>query len=256
MKYLTFICLLYCLLSCKSKNKVSADTTSSISNEKLYIPTYAVNKFEGTYSGNFDQGFITINLNYINGKNVSGYNSHRGTRRNINGMLQPDANGFKFILKEPGDNPYDGTFEFTIDTTKFALTGLWTPFDTSKTKAKRLALVKQQKKEYNDSIDFYIGTWVPDSGTYSSDTTLALSNEGECIYSFYKSPGDSTSQLNTVKGNYVISKDTVLIEWQKNPFTPSQKMKLVKRNKKIKGEEYEVVQLAGNGWKLVKLEGE
>ena len=62
-----------------------------LSNQKIFIPSYAVNKFEGTYSGNFDQGFMIVVLNYLNGKNVSGYNLHKGRRRNINGILQPNG---------------------------------------------------------------------------------------------------------------------------------------------------------------------
>lgn len=228
----------------------------SAANKKLFVPAYAVNKFEGTYTGSFDQGFITIVLNYISGKNVSGYNLHKGSRRNINGTLQADAANYKFILKEPGDNPFDGTFEFTIDTATFTMNGNWSPNDPSRTSSKKLNLVKQPKKT-GDNYANELGTWIPATGNYSADTLLEFSTDGICEYKFYNTPGDSTSQINTVKGNYIRDKDTVHIEWQKNSHTPSQKMKLVKRTKKIKrdGEEYEEFQLTGNGWKLVQFEG-
>lgn len=257
MKYLPAILLLG-FLSCNTKN---TDTTispaDSAANQKLFVPAYAVNNFQGSYKGNFDQGFITVVLNYVNGKNVSGYNLHKGTRRNINGSVMQDASGFKFIVKEPGDNPFDGTFEFTIDTATFSLNGIWTPNDSSKTKAKQLALNKQPRKNV-DNFEDQLGTWVPASGTYSADTTLEFSPEGICEYKFYASPGDSTSQINTVKGNYILVKDTVFIEWQKNSFTPSQKMKMVKKTRKIKteGEAYDELQLIGNGWKFVQFQGD
>src|SRR5438874_1043535 len=107
MRYVLLIPILLFAAGCKDKNPPDK-TNSSVVNEKIYIPFYPVDKFEGTYSGSFGDGFITINLNYVSGKNVSGYNLHKGTRRNINGFLQPADNGFKFILKEPGDNLYDG----------------------------------------------------------------------------------------------------------------------------------------------------
>lgn len=257
MKYIFTIALL-CFISCKTKTTETTLTSAdSAANQKLFIPTYAVNNFEGTYSGSFDQGYITIALNYINGKNVSGYNLHKGIRRNINGTLQQEANGFKFFLKEPGDNPFDGTFEFTIDTLKFAINGMWIPFDSTKTKSKSLALLKQPKKT-TVNYDEELGMWVPATGTYSTDTTLDFSPEGICEYKFYATPGDSTSQATSVKGNYILVKDTVLIEWQKNSFTPAQKMKLVKHTVKLKseGNSYDEKRLIGNGWKFAKFEGD
>ncbi len=251
-----FLLLLVGFISCKTKNSETNSKTlsDSITNEKIFITSYAVNKFEGVYSGNFDQGLITIDLNYVNGKNVSGYNLHKGVRRNINGTLVPDVHGFKFILKEPGDNPYDGIFELTIDTTKFLLTGIWTPLDVSKTKAKTLSLQKQSKRAFN--YEEQLGIWVP-AETYNADTTLDFSPEGTCEYKFYSKPGDSTSQIKSVRGNYVQVKDTVIIEWQKNSVTPSQKMKLVLKKKKIKGEtNYEEQLLVGSGWSFAKFEGE
>ncbi len=255
MKFVIIV-LSIAFFSCKNNDQTSATTfTDSTVNQKLYIPAYAVNNFEGTYSGNFDDGFITLVLNYVQGKNVSGYNLHKGQRRSINGTLQATTDGYKFVAKEPGDNPYDGSFEFTIDTVKFSLAGLWTPFDATKTNAKKLSLQKQPKK-LTDNYEDELGIWVPASGTYNTDTTLNFSTEGTCEYAFYAKPGDSTSQINTVKGNYMVNKDTVFIEWQKNSFTPAQKMKLIRRLKKIKedGYEREEQQLIGNGWKLAKFE--
>jgi hypothetical protein len=258
MKFIFAFCLITFLNSCRNNTTVNQATSSSteLANDKFFKSSYAVNNFEGSYAGNFDQGFITVVLNYINGKAVSGYNLHKGLRRSINGTLKPFENGYKFVLKEPGDNPYDGTFEFTIDTSKFAMEGMWNPFDTSKTKAKKLSLTKQEKKPFE--YDKELGMWVPATGTYSTDTTLDFAPEGTCEYKFYQKPGDSTSQVNSVRGNYIVHKDTVLIDWQKNTFTPSQKMKLIRRTKKLKegGNEYEEQQLIGDGWKFSKFEGD
>jgi len=257
MKYLLALSALYFFTGCGSKE--STDTTAStasLTTDKIYTPAYPVNNMAGTYSGNFDNGYIIIALNYVNGKNVSGYNLHKGVRRNINGTLQPGTNGFHFMLKEPGDNPFDGTFDFIIDTINFSMKGTWIPFDSTKTKSKTLSLQKQAKKitNYEDEL----GMWVPATGTYSTDTTLDFDPAGTCEYKFYSKPGDSTSQLNSVRGNYVQVKDTVLIEWQKNSFTPSQKMKLILRTKHIKdqGNDYDEKQLVGNGWKFAKFEGD
>lgn len=252
MKYLLTACILFAI-ACQQKSTDTQQVQSNISDtSKLFIPSYAVTNFEGTYTGSFDDGYMTLVLNYVTGKNASGFNIHKGNRRNINGTIDQAANGYKFTMKEPGDNPYDGTFVFTIDTVKFTMTGHWEPFDSSKTKGKNLALQKQKNKSI--SYDQQLGTWVPTSGNYSTDTTLDFFPEGSCEYRFYQFPGDSTSQLISVKGNYIEKSDTVFIEWQKNTYTPAQKMKLIKRRKKVVDSDYEEQQLIGNGWRMSKIE--
>lgn len=140
---------------------------------------------------------ITIVLNYVSGRNVSGYNLHKGLRRNINGVLSENGNKFDFELKEPGDNPFDGNFRFSIDTSNFDLTGWWKPFDSTKTVSKQLALKRKQ-----DSQEDYmnqLGIWIPASGTYAADTLLQFDAKGTCEYNFYEKPGDSTAQMISVK---------------------------------------------------------
>ena len=258
MRLVSFIVICF-LFSCNSATNTadatSADSTAT-SGEKFYIPTYAVSKLQGTYTGSFDKGFITIVLNYIEGRNVSGYNLHKGLRRNINGILSESGGKFYFELKEPGDNPFDGIFKFSIDTSTMAVTGLWTPLDSTKTSAKQLALTRKPNVTDEDYSQF-LGSWVPATANYGTDTLLQFDMQGTCSYDFYQSPGDSTSQVISVKGNYVQNKDTILIEWQKNQYIPDQKMKLILYRKKIKQDDYEYEQLTlrGHGWKMSQFEG-
>ena len=121
-------------------------------------------------------------------------------RRNINGELSEQNGKFSFVLKEPGDNPYDGVFEFSIDTVNFKLTGWWKPFDSSKVRSKELKL--DRKAAWNGDYSNQLGTWIPASGTYATDTLLVFNPEGTCSYDFYEKPGDPNSQLVSVKGNY------------------------------------------------------
>lgn len=251
------LAVLFLLASCNNKNKGGdANATSLEPVGKIYVPTYKVENFEGSYTGSFDKGLITVVINYVNGKNVSGYNLHKGLRRNINGSLTEENGKFSFELKEPGDNPFDGTFSFTIDTTNFTLAGWWTPFDSTKTSSKQLSLAKKAaaSRDYSDQL----GSWIPASGTYATDTILQFDPQGTCQYNFYEKPGDSTSQMITVKGNYAIQQDTVIIEWQRNDYTPDQKMKLVKLHKKVKADDYDYdeLMLKGHGWKMTQFMGD
>ena len=246
----------FLLLGCNTKPKDSKATTlASANTDKVFVSAFPVSKFEGSYSGSFDRGFITIVLNYVQGSTASGYDIQRGLRRNINGKLSPGGKSFSFLLKEPGDNVSDGIFQFTIDTSKFILNGAWKPHDTLNILSRPLVLKRQPKKnEQNYEND--LGTWIPATGNYSTDTTLDFSGEGICEFRFYQFPGDSTSQLLSVKGSYIRENDSVLIDWQKNTWTPAQKMKLVIFHKKTPGDGYDEQRLVGSGWKMIKLEGD
>lgn len=196
----------------------------------------------GAYSGSFNKGFMTLVINYISGKTVSGYNIHKGLRRNFNGELSRVGSGLNFVLKEPGDNPFDGTFYFTLDTATLLIKGKWVAKDSVKIKPKQLALSRRPETEENN-----LNQWTTVGG---GDTTLNFNTNGTCEYTLYERPEDSTSQLITVRGNYEQKKDTFRIEWGKNTHTPAQSMKMIILHSKIKGddgEEYEEVRLAGHG---------
>lgn len=213
------------------------------------VSTAIAQKTMGIYSGNFNKGLITLVINYISGRTVSGYNIHKGLRRNINGQVSQDGGQLNFVLKEPGDNPFDGTFYFSLDTTSLKIKGKWVPIDSVKITTKKLALSRREA----DPDAF---TWTSAGG---GDTTLTFLDNGACEYSFYERPQDSTSQLITVRGNYDKKADTFKIEWPKNIHTPAQTMKLVEEHRKMKteeGEEYERVLLRGQGWEFVIMEGD
>jgi len=76
----------------------------------------------GTYSGLYSKGLITLAINYISGSTASGYNLHKGLRRNINGPVELKGGQLNFVLKEPGGNPYDGTFYLSLDTASLKIT--------------------------------------------------------------------------------------------------------------------------------------
>jgi len=243
---LLFSCLLYA--SCNqpsTQGDLSAKDGPVLNTEKIM----------GIYSGRFDKGLITLVINYISGKNVSGYNMHKGLRRNINGTVTTADGQLQFVLKEPGDNPFDGTFYFSLDTTTLKINGRWIPFDSSKTTAKTMALAR--RKQWKDLDSEYVYEWQTPT---SRDTSLLFNDDGSCEYAFYERPGDSTSQVITIRGTYEQEKDTAFkIEWQKNTHTPAQAMKLIKTTTYIKdstsNESYPHTVLKGHGWELIPFEG-
>src|SRR2546430_2015280 len=119
---ITILLIIIISISCYSpvqKNTVKVDI----------ITIYNYDTLEGAYVGNFGGSDIRIILTHVTGKHATGYNLHKGLRRNINGTMQQTGNTFTFVLNEPGDHPFDGKFSFTIDTITFILSGTWTPLN-------------------------------------------------------------------------------------------------------------------------------
>ena len=238
------IMLLFALcLSCHQSNRNNSPISAA-------IPALIAEKAIGTYSGSFNKGMITLVINYISGSTVSGYDTHKGLRRNINGKGALKDGHLDFVLKEPGDHPFDGTFYFSLDTASLKISGKWVAKDSAKIPVKKLAL-SRKKGELMES-----DSWTVAGG---GDTTLLFKEDNTCEYAFYERTNDSTSQLLTIRGNFDVKADTFKIEWQKNAYTPAQTMKLIKVHEKMKdtdGEEYDMIYLRGQGWNFVINEGD
>ena len=232
--------LIICCVACHSSPGGAAVTATAGLSEA------EAGRYMGTYSGSFNKGIMTLVINYISGRTVSGYNIHKGLRRNFNGEVSREGSALNFVLKEPGDNPFDGTFYFALDTTSLLIRGKWVANDSAKLSTKKLALSRRPETEEVMGAN----QWTTLTGR---DTTLNFSTNGTCEYTFYERPGDSTSQLITVRGNYEKQNDTFRIEWGKNTHTPAQTMKMILRHVKLKtadGENYEEIHLAGHGLEL------
>ena len=97
---------------------------------------------QGMYTGHYSKGFITLVINYISGNIASGYDIHKGLRRNLNGQVEQQGSTLTFVLKEPGGNPYDGTFYISLDSATEKMTGKWVPADSTKAHTGLLELAR------------------------------------------------------------------------------------------------------------------
>ncbi|TDW97014.1 hypothetical protein [Dinghuibacter silviterrae] len=205
-------------------------------------------KLLGTYGGNMGKGVLSLTLNYINGDIVSGFDIHQGARRNVNGHLQAEGDHFAFTLNEPGDHPNDGIFSFTFDTAKLRITGDWKPQHPEKASEQKIRLHFVVALDSPYSSNSISGTW-----NVGADSLLVFNDDGYCEYNFYKHAEDSTSQVNTVRGNYVKTGNTIRIDWEKNPFTPARQMTLKVVMQPMGDPGDSVRQLKGNGWVLEEM---
>ena len=172
----------------------------------------------GTYNGHFKQGMVTLVINYLSDSVVSGYDLQKEERRNVNGAVQQKGGRLEFTLKEPGNQPMDGTFYLSMDTTSRAVTGKWVPQDSSKVHTGSLDLKRWDKDTSGENI---AGWWRDDLDLLSFD------DNGICSLTYHE-PGASDSQGITIWGDYQQKKDTFFIDWQPNQHLPAQQMRLVK----------------------------
>lgn len=168
---------------------------------------------KGIYSGNFKASPISVVLHYVSGRHVSGYDIHKGLKRNIAGTMLVTGTQVQLNLAEPGTNPNDGTFKIIIDTVKKDITGWWTA-NNDKSNVVHFTLTKRKQKDN----DF---NWILIDSLQNS---IQLNQDGSCNYSYLAGDSTNTAQQFTVNGNYTIEKDSVLnIFWENNTVFPSKK---------------------------------
>jgi hypothetical protein len=208
MKYLPILFIFYIVVSCGKKQQynhsknVTEDTTH-------VIEQFDTQLLLGEYVGRFGKNHtLILSINYINGKNVSGYNIVKGKRRNIKGLLSEENNRYKFELKEPGSDATDGTFVFTIDPKTFVAEGVWTPNNTTSLSSKDFKLEKRSKIQDHELI----GYW------YLDGMRLELKADGSCVFQGL----DENGELEVpVKGNWVEKDKKLTIDWAKNSLFKS-----------------------------------
>lgn len=239
------LCCLFLVLSFWACHQRPAPSDIFISTG---LPDSVADKGTGTYSGFFGKGLITVVINYISGRTVSGYDIHKGLRRNFNGEVTQQGRLLHFVLKEPGDNRYDGTFSIDLDSDSGKITGRWVPIDSAKARTRQLTLTRK-----NEDESMYGDEWLA-NGSY--DSLLIFRRNGVCTFEFYNGPGDSTSQLTTIKGNYELDEKEKIyrIEWEKNNYLnpPSMKLNIEPEKEGNDSVEFMPRTLRGNGWRFVK----
>jgi hypothetical protein len=201
---------------------VSGDATGVSGHaETVGISSQLADSVIGVYSGHYSKGLITLAINYLSGNIASGYDIHKGLRRNLNGKVERKNGRLELVLKEPGGNPYDGTFFISYDIAAARITGKWIPFDP------KLAVEGPLEVARFTAENSDIGSlWRGDLGT------MNFLHQGVCTLEYYPD-GDSlgirdpNAQLVIIRGSYEIKGDTVWIDWQRNNRTPAVNMKLL-----------------------------
>ena len=231
------ICLLIiaCVFEACTNNKAD-DVPPVIKGKTLVALPISPEKIKGTYIGDFKGSPIAITLNYVSDNHASGYNVHKGLTRNITGTIEATPTGLHLQLAEPGNNQYDGKFDFIIDTTNWVAKGSWTPFkkgDEAVFQMKKKLLAKEEEQWdmiFTDTLQNYI----------------TLKPDGSCTYT-YLTDTTNTGQEHTIRGNYTQEKKTVTVYWEKNRVFSQKSVFTLIETKPYKDEEYIEKTLKGEG---------
>ncbi len=227
-----FIILLFATShqACNNAEKVNTEPLSADESEVDSLGTYTTYKYdtlEGMYSGKFGDNEIRLVLTYVSDAHVTGYNLLKGLQRNISGSVAIKDNLVYFLASEPGDNKYDGSFEFTIDTTNFSLKGRWIAND-EKIKSKEFKLTKfikgnDEGKNINASnLADYFYMMADSLGYYHFES------DGYVNYEYYPDNGGAkTDQIVKITGSWSLKNKDLTIFWKPNKYFGEQsKMKI------------------------------
>lgn len=90
-------------------------------------------KLLGSFVGSFGDNKITLLITKAERDKVEGHTIVAGNDRPFSGSIKESGGRFTILANEPGNDPNDGTFDFTIDTTKpDVVVGSWKAFDAKK----------------------------------------------------------------------------------------------------------------------------
>jgi hypothetical protein len=126
-KPLLFIPLLLLIISCNNHKATSAGEEIKAGSLKI------INKLIGSFVGDFGGNKITLLIIKAQGDTILGRSVVGGNDRPFSGTLTEKDGAWQITAKEPGDNPDDGIFDFSIPTTNpDLLTGSWKPYNAEK----------------------------------------------------------------------------------------------------------------------------
>lgn len=114
-----------------SKESVVTNTIEKkeISNDKnVDQPKNNLQNVIGTYSGAFGKDILIIKITSIQENIIIGWDSVKGNKRDLKGTITNK----KIILREPGDDKWDGVFEITYENN--TMTGVWKSNNSKSTK--------------------------------------------------------------------------------------------------------------------------
>ncbi|HEY0651644.1 MAG TPA: YARHG domain-containing protein [Chryseosolibacter sp.] len=106
----------------KSKDQITIE-------QNIYSINASENPLYGYWVGSFGKNKINIAIARIEGDSIFGHSVCAGNFRAIKGTIQKTGEDiYKAVMREPGDDQYDGEFQFEVDAARQELSGSWKPY--------------------------------------------------------------------------------------------------------------------------------
>ncbi|MFM2198412.1 MAG: hypothetical protein RLZZ505_1844 [Verrucomicrobiota bacterium] len=127
---------------------LSAAVTNAEPDSDVSEPDAKASSMKGTYVGDFGGSKITVCIDRIIGKTITGYSIVAGNERAFSGSFEDHEQGYAIVAAEPGDDPADGVFKMIYATKTDDLGGVWKA-NNSKKIAERVFVLPRRVFKYN-----------------------------------------------------------------------------------------------------------
>lgn len=94
---------------------------------------------------------INISIDSVKGNKVRGHSVVAGNNRPFSGTVTKKANKYVIEAKEPGDDPYDGSFLFAVYPETGRVNGTWSSYDKSLAVTRRTYQLERRTFRYDPS---------------------------------------------------------------------------------------------------------
>ena len=164
-KILLFCSFAVILYACETKTAQKTEELTTQDKKEVSSPSSNTSqentqeRIKGNWVGMFGKNKINIVItDLLEAGKVKGYSVVSGNDRKFEGTYQINGQLYSFDVKEPGDDKYDGHFEFSIDLsgTESTLSGKWTPYDTKM--AGKTYTLEKKIFSYNPEVGYYPNT--------------------------------------------------------------------------------------------------
>ncbi|MBC7863653.1 MAG: YARHG domain-containing protein [Bacteroidia bacterium] len=135
----------------------SATETTATVPEKVFPQTYYVGDFVAsvykeklTYTS---VNKITVSIDSLGRGFIKGYSVVAGNERPFTGSFTENANGkYECKVSEPGDDKYDGVFNFTLMPDSGVIQGTWKANDAKLAVTERTFLLRKKEFKYDPTL--------------------------------------------------------------------------------------------------------
>jgi hypothetical protein len=117
-------------------------------------PDAIASTMKGTYVGDFGGKKITVCIDRIIGKTITGYSIVSGNERAFSGSFEVHEQGYSIVAAEPGDHPEDGIFKMIYASKTDDLGGVWKA-NNSKKIAERVFVLPRRVFKYSTKVGQY-----------------------------------------------------------------------------------------------------